>query len=315
MTADYKAINIQVLKGLERIRQNYDLKSLLEESKKYKSIKEFSKNINIEEKSLGRALREAKILQKFPSLDRSKAGPLNHFKIEKELDLFSQKVDINNITFRELRRVIKNWDKKIEKNPKILLSSLQGDLIIGSLMGDANARKRWGLTYFRCGHSEKQKRYLKWKYNQFTNFIQSNIHISIKKNRSPMYEFQTLSHNIFNFYHKLFYKYGRKQISKEVLNKLNPRSLAFWICDDGSYCNSLHYIILCTNSFSYKEHILMKEYFNEKWDLNPAIGFRDNKYYYLRFTVKDTKKLISIIRKFIPIKNMLYKIGEKNVGF
>ena len=38
MTADYKAINIQVLKGLKTIREHYDLISLLEESKKYKSI-------------------------------------------------------------------------------------------------------------------------------------------------------------------------------------------------------------------------------------------------------------------------------------
>ena len=312
MTADYKAINIQVLKGLKTIREHYDLISLLEESKKYNSIIEFSKNIGIEEKSLGRALREAKFIQKYPNLHRSKAEPMNHFKIKKELELFSRAYNLEDITVRKLRKAINTWNKKIEKKPKILLNPLQEDIIIGSLIGDANARKRWSLTYFRCGHSEKQKKYLEWKYNHFTEFIHSPIHINIKKDRIPMYEFQTLSHPIFNFYNKLFYKNGRKQITKEVLNKLNPRSLAFWVCDDGSYCNTLHYIILCTNSFTHEEHILMKEFFNKKWGLDPTIGFRDGKYYYLRFTVKDTKKLISIIQKFIPIKEMLYKIGEKN---
>ena len=312
MTADYKATNIQVLKGLEAIRQNYDLKYLLEESKKYKSIKEFSKNINIEERSLGRALREAKLIQKYPNIHKSKAEPLNHFRIEKELNLFSKQHDIQNIKVRDLKRKIKLWDKKIEKNPRILLSQLQEDLVIGSLMGDANARKRWGLTYFRCSHSEKQRLYLKWKYHLLIEFTKSNIHISLKKDSNPMYEFQTLSHVVFNSYHDLFYKQGKKEITKEILNLLTPRALAIWICDDGSFCNNLKYIILCTNSYSYEEHIVMKEYFQNKWKVNPTIGFRDNKYYYLRFTVADTKKLISIIQKFIPLKEMLYKIGEKN---
>src|SRR3989338_9408697 len=142
MTADYKAINIQVLKGLENIRKKYDIDLLLEQSKEYPTIKEFSRNINIEEKSLGRALREARVLQKFPNLHRSKAQPLYHFKIKKELKLFSQKYNLEKLQVRELRKKIKIWAKIVEKNPRILISPLQQDLIVGSLIGDANARKR-----------------------------------------------------------------------------------------------------------------------------------------------------------------------------
>jgi len=55
----------------------------------------------------------------------------------------------------------------------------------------------------------------------------------------------------------------------------------------------------------------MKKFFNEKFGLNPTIGFRDGKYYYLRFKQDDSKKLIEIVRPFIP-ESMKYKIGEKN---
>ena len=54
----------------------------------------------------------------------------------------------------------------------------------------------------------------------------------------------------------------------------------------------------------------MKKYFNEVWGLDPTIGFRDNKYYYLRFKQDDSEKLIDIIKLYIP-KGMKYKIGEK----
>jgi len=53
------------------------------------------------------------------------------------------------------------------------------------------------------------------------------------------------------------------------------------------------------------------EVFNGKFGLDPIIGFRDGKYYYLRFKQEDTKKLIEIIKPFIP-SSMLYKIGGRN---
>ena len=48
--------------------------------------------------------------------------------------------------------------------------------------------------------------------------------------------------------------------------------------------------------------------FKEQFGLNPTIAFRDNKYYYLRFKKEDSKKLIEIVKPFIPL-SMLYKVG------
>ena len=111
---------------------------------------------------------------------------------------------------------------------------------------------------------------------------------------------------------EIFYnKSGTKIVTKELLEKINPRSLAIWLCDDGSYCQAQKYIILCTNSYSLEEHKLMKKYFKDFLSLDPTIGFRDKKYYYLRFKVEDTKKLVEIVKPFI-IPSMKYKIGEEN---
>ncbi|MFA4887882.1 MAG: LAGLIDADG endonuclease [Candidatus Nanoarchaeia archaeon] len=256
--------------------------------------------------------RRKRIATLFPNLHKSKVDTLSHFKLSKELELFSKSYNVFELQVRQLRKAIKEWGVLLEKNPFILLNQLQHDLIIGGLIGDANARKRWGLTHFRCSHSAKQKDYLVWKYNKFRDFVGSDISVKQRKNREKEYSFATLSRPIFNYYHNLFYENGRKKITREILELLNPMSLAIWICDDGNYGTKQDYIILCTNSFTHEEHLLMKQYFKEKWGLDPTIGFRDNKYYYLRFKKEDTLKLVSIIQNFVPVKQMMYKIGERN---
>ena len=61
-------------------------------------------------------------------------------------------------------------------------------------------------------------------------------------------DFATKTNPVFNYYRNLFYKNGKKIISEDILKQLNSRSLAIWICDDGSYNNKQGYIILCTKT-------------------------------------------------------------------
>ena len=126
-----------------------------------------------------------------------------------------------------------------------------------------------------------------------------------------MINLSTKTHPLFNYYRNLFYDNGRKVIIGDMLNQLNSRSLATWICDDGSYDNRQGYIILCTNAYSLEEHQLIKKIFNDKFGLDPTIGFRDGKYYYLRFKQSDSKRLIGLIKPYIQ-PSMKYKIGEEN---
>ena len=216
---------------------------------------------------------------------------------------------------RSLYKLVKEWRKSVEENPRIILTELQHDLIIGSTFGDANIRQRNKNCMFRVGHSPKQKEYVEWKFEILKMFPGNGIKLwqrIVNGRLVNTYNFDINTHYAFNFYRKLFYNNnGDKIITKEVLEQLNPRSLAIWLCDDGSYCRKLKYIILSTNSFSLNEHKLMKSFFKKKWNLNPTIGFRDNKYYYLRFKVEDTKKLIEIVRPHI-LNCMKYKIGEEN---
>ena len=317
--SDYKAANIQVLKDTEKMffneKPNFNI-----------IVNGFVKNNNnltietlhsalFNKRKYHRYMNKKRTRKVISDLSESRAAILHGLKTDREIKIFSEKYgDLNKIPARKLRALILKWNKSLEKNPKHLLTKKEQDLILGTVIGDGNIRQREKYSCLRFGHSKKQKKYYEHKtqiMNKFRISENRETKRKIKNHYIEGYDFATRTHPVFNYYRKLFYNNEEKEITSKILNKLNSRSLAYWICDDGSYCISGENMILCTNSFSKEEHILMKEYFNKKWKLDPTIGFRDKKYYYLRFKKEDTKKLIKIIKPYIP-KSMRYKIGGKN---
>ncbi len=312
-TEGYKAENKAVFSTLDSVRGNYDIFELAQQITKRGDNKKLARKLNINRSVLSRAIDEAKILSTFKLIDKSKVVPLARLKTVKERKLFFEKYDINKLECIELYKLVKKWRVLIEENPNLLLTEEQQDLIIGSTLGDASIRQRDKNCSFRAGHTRPQKEYLNWKYDLLKEFTKLPSSWNIRKLNNhtiETLEFSTFTHNVFNFYRKLFYKNGKKRVTRKILNMLTPRSLAIWVCDDGSFGTSQPYIILCTNAFSLEEHEVIKKYFEEVWGLSPTIGFRDKKYYYLRFKEEDTKKLIEIIKPFVH-ESMKHKIGER----
>ena len=297
--------------SIRQIRAKFDIIEISRKIQKKGDILIVSKELKIKPRILASVLDEVRVLSLFPNMEKSKAGILARLRTNRELKIFAEKYDIYQTQARELIKLVKLWNKEIQRNPLLLITQEEHDLIIGSLLGDASIRQREKNSCFRFSHSIKQKDYSTFKKEKLINFNISEfreVKRKIGQNFIHAIDFSTKTHPIFNYYQNLFYKNGRKVIANEILNQINPQSLVYWICDDGSYDNKQGYIILCTNSYSLEEHNLMKQFFNERFGLNPTIGFRDGKYYYLRFKQEDSKKLIEIIKPFIP-EGMKYKIG------
>lgn len=312
--SDYTGEKIQVLEGLEGVRKRFDVVELSKKIKGKGDILILSKELKIKPRILVSAVDEGRILSIFPNIQKSKASILSRLRTDREVKLFAQKYEINNISARKLIELIRFWNKNTQENPFLLITQEEHDLIVGSLLGDSSIRQREKNSCFRFTHSIKQRSYAEYKKNLLSNFNISEfreVKRKIRNNYIHAIDFATDTHSVFNYYRKLFYKNNRKVVTKEILEQLSPRSLAIWICDDGSYDNTQGYIVLCTNAYTLEEHKLMKEFFKDKFGLNPTIGFRDGKYYFLRFKQDDSKKLIEIIKPFMP-KSMLYKIGGSN---
>ncbi|MBS3083955.1 hypothetical protein J4423_04075 [Candidatus Pacearchaeota archaeon] len=313
----YTGENIKVLEGLEgidSIRKKFDLVELRKTIKKQGDLYKVSCEFSLKYSSLKHAFEEERISKFFPNLHKSKANALSRLKTDRELIKFAEVNDINALSARNLYKAVKKWNIDLEINPLILLTQEEHDLIIGSLLGDASVRQRNKNCCFRFSHSTKQREYAQWKHDLLTNFKINEFREVKRKIKDRVIEaidFTTNTHPAFNYYRKLYYSSGKKVITQEILNQLNAFSLTIWVCDDGSYSVTQDYIILCTNAYSIEEHNLMKKFFNEKFGLDPTIGFRDGKYYYLRFKKEDTNKLIEIIRPYLPLC-MIYKIGGQN---
>jgi len=307
----YDAGSIKVLEGLEGVRKNFDVVELSRKIKKKGDVLILLNELKIKPRALKSAVDEGRILKIIPDIQKSKAGILAGLRTDREVGIFNEKYNLDEVSARKLIELVKQWKKDIQENPLLLISQEEHDLILGSLMGDASIRKREKNSCFRVAHSIKQEKYIKWKLGVLKHFNISEFEKRkrvINEREVNMVYLATKTHQVFNYYRNLFYKHGVKELNLGILNQLTSRSLAVWICDDGSYNSKQGYIILCTNSFSIEEHRLMKEFFNKRFGLDPTIGFRDGKYHYLRFKQEDTKKLIKIIKPFIPY-SMLYKIG------
>jgi hypothetical protein len=107
--------------------------------------------------------------------------------------------------------------------------------------------------------------------------------------------------------YELFYIDGKKIIPSNINELLTVHSLAYWLCDDGSFCKSTHRVRLCTESFTLAEVNLLIQTLNTKWDLKCTKVARGNGY---RIVIpKNSLPILQSLLKDILPSMMLYKIG------
>jgi recombination protein RecA len=110
------------------------------------------------------------------------------------------------------------------------LSSLQWEVLLGSLMGDGSlspTRSGHGAR-FRWGHGAAQAAYADWKASLFANVGTSRTtgaNGAVFHDMPPLPELAGLRRAV--------YLAGKKVLSEEYLKRLTPLSLALWYMDDG----------------------------------------------------------------------------------
>ena len=187
----------------------------------------------------------------------------------------------------------------------------QKDIALGSLLGDAYLRPSGNSYALSFTHGEKQLEYLKWKLSAFDNFVVTKeiykYHREFHGN-APSCSFNTITHPCLLELHALCYPDGKKRVSPGWLELLSPLSIAVWYMDDGSLNRRYGTITLCTNSFSYDEHLLMVDYFANRFELDAKIEVRRNGQYSLRINASQRRRFFDIVATHIP-DCMYYKVG------
>lgn len=190
-------------------------------------------------------------------------------------------------------------------NKELILTEEQKSILYGTLLGDASIgmQANEARVSFNQGHGQEEYFDLKCeKFKEVLGKINKTPRYDKRINKYlDRYSARTLCHSVFTSLYKELYPNGVKTVTREWLNKLTPQSLAYWFMDDGSNCG-----ILCTNCFSYEEHLLMQKYFKEVWNIKVNIQ-RNYDQYILYITKSGKEKFAKLIEPYI-IASMSYKI-------
>lgn len=208
---------------------------------------------------------------------------------------------------------------KFERNI-IQVSNFNESIIIGLLLSDGYIEKRKGWNpRIILEQSIKNFEYLWYIFKKF-NIFNSNYPFLVKRilRNKIFYSLilKTRQLNCLNIYYTLFYFNGKKVIKPELYNYINYISLAHWIMGDGS--KSHKGIILCTDSYSIKEVIILINILKIKFNIDSSIHYHTSISPNKQIITQKVPRIyingnnLNKIKPFIKpyfVTSMLYKIN------
>jgi ubiquinol-cytochrome c reductase cytochrome b subunit len=209
------------------------------------------------------------------------------------------------------------------KNPRatnptklnVTLTSVQQDIVVGTLLGNAtmerahenhNARLIMDQTF------PTHAGYLTTLYVHLINLVKTCPRVIIRKpdirigNTYSSMVFKTMALPCLTVFHKLFYVNGRKVVPDNIWHLLTPRALAYWIMDDGGK-GSYNEMILHTRSFTLQEVKLLQSVLQEKYQLRTRLVEKTPGQWVIVIPVKQVHPLKDIVAPYMS-RDMLYKL-------
>jgi len=187
-------------------------------------------------------------------------------------------------------------------------------ILIGLSLGDlyGKIQKRGANVILRFEQSTIHEDYLLHLYDLFKTYSTQAPKVytrSPDKRTGKIYSrilFSTYSLPCFFEVFNLFYSEGKKTVPKNIGDLLEPLSLAYWICDDGTICKD-RAVVLYTNSFSLDEVNLLISVLTSKFNLKCTVN-KNREDYVIRISSKSLVELQNLLKNIMP-PMMLHKIG------
>jgi len=182
-------------------------------------------------------------------------------------------------------------------------------VLIGGLLGDGCIRVHEGVARYCEGKSLAQKPYLEWKAQVFSS-LHGKVYEVNGKYHYAYLQTNLRSSVIENLYDK-WYKNGKKLLNVSDLFNVDELGLAVWYMDDGTYSYSSYPRGCVKITASFEESDAIKNFFRQKFDLNPKIRNRPDPpcVYDIVFSSKESEELLSKIKNFVH-PCLFYKLGN-----
>jgi hypothetical protein len=202
---------------------------------------------------------------------------------------------------------LKNNTKKILNDVTVDFTDEQLEVLYGSLLGDMCIQKETINARASITQGGKQEEYFDHKCEIFKNFIGAVSKTPRFDKRTNKYYNKYMTRlschpKLTEIYNMLIVN-GVKTITREYLDLLTPRSIAYWFMDDG--CNNGTLATMC---FSKEENEIIAKYFFEKHGIDATVSkFSSGTGWTINFRKSQKVKLFKLIEPYI-IESMKYKI-------
>lgn len=205
--------------------------------------------------------------------------------------------------------------KEIEAKKKgLILTKQQREIIIGCILGDGHLEtQNRGRTYrLKIEHSEKQRAYVDWLYEQFREWVLTPPQEKVKVVRGHIhrnYWFSTMSHGALRYYAQQFYRLGIKKVPDRILSILAPRVFAVWFMDDGSVkSRATNGRIINTHGFTRHDVRRLCTALNKKFNLHTRERYqRDG--WQIFIPAEDATNLVALLQPYM-IPFFAYKLPQ-----
>ena len=263
------------------------------------TVKRWTKKLNLTVKTKITRSKDQYILNKIKSL-HDKGMTVNEIS------------DIIKISKTTIRKYLKNFLNVIPNSSKKYLrefsiSKEQLEIIYGSMLGDMSMSLSKNLARFVIGQGGNHESYFDHLFNKFENLMGKPLKKVVFDKRTKKcynkFSCKSLSHKFYNDLYNLFYKNNKKTVTKEWLDHLTIRGVAYWFMDDGDRNG-----VFATNSFSYNEIELLQKWFIENLNIKTRIKKVSNADQYLLIISKESLKYFNELIKPFIINDMHYKL-------
>lgn len=279
----------------------------------FRSLNDIGKQIGISRSHLSNFMRKNNINIRNPAQSRFKIIRIPT-REEIAVDYLDKRMKLREMELKwglsrgTIYLLVKKYNLPIlSKKDKSLINRIRWfmddeyQIILGSILGDANLNKTPKSALFEESHCMRQEEYLLWK----RKYALSRFKTQIKYYPTKVRLWTEVS-PLFADLRKRLYPLGKKIITKEILEELKPLGIAVWFMDDGSM-NLRSGGDLSTDGFTENENYLIRDYFNNKRFFCKVIKRKYNGTYKIIFNNEGFNNLINCIGKYIhPCMN--YKI-------
>jgi hypothetical protein len=209
-----------------------------------------------------------------------------------------------------------------------MITKRQREIIIGTILGDGYLQKTGKKNArLKLEHSEKQRDYIFWKYQELKNLMQDKPKKIVRynpkwKKEYIYYRCQTHSMPFLGKLKRYFYDdNGKKVIPTNIKNLLKSElSLAVWYMDDGYYYKRDEVIYIYLPKYKEEELERLKLVLKDNFDVEIKVIYKKG-YPCIYLNKEETKKFFNMVGKYI-VECMRYKTpldpvttgGEKPKG-